>query len=572
MNEFFLHEQLCALENIAKQYPQGLDCSQRIRKTSDQIISQVYRVAVIGEFKRGKSSLINALLGADVLPTDILPMTAAINRVLYGEKKQITIRYRDGRTEDRSVEELIDFGTKYDAQRGERAKTVQEIVVHYPSVFCKNHIELIDTPGLNDNDYMTEVTMSVLGEVDAAIFVTSAREPLSMSEQASIQMLIRQRGIHHIIFVITCIDVFSPGREQDRVIQLVRRRLCENALSAAEVAYSDDADLLEKARRILSDPDIYAVSSLQAMRGFIRDDEELLEESRFPTFKNSLLDYLTSAQSADMAVKTMDLAAEVGRHLETWYQGAAGSLDEESCRMERKLQAYAQYAKHANKQLVDLFQAMDASLNRQGIYPEAMIHNRELEAAGRKPFITGLGSLRTHTISHHNLLVVLRHAADTTADTYAGVCRSMQGLVEAEMQRVEKTVAAMRETAGLVPEPLRISLKKWRNCVSFPQFSWKEDPIPSSEDLTRVDIMPQVNRALTSALRFWGGQVEDYVSSWRSVLMRQIREDIQNSDEHKHVEESLEKLRMQRSALQLNYERHQKLAAEIQAKLGSQPW
>ena len=138
MNEFFLHEQLCALENIAKQYPQGLDCSQRIRKTSDQIISQVYRVAVIGEFKRGKSSLINALLGADVLPTDILPMTAAINRVLYGEKKQITIHYRDGRTEDRSVEELIDFGTKYDVQRGERAKTVQEIVVHYPSVFCKN--------------------------------------------------------------------------------------------------------------------------------------------------------------------------------------------------------------------------------------------------------------------------------------------------------------------------------------------------------------------------------------------------------------------------------------------------
>ena len=148
----------------------------------------------------------------------------------------------------------------------------------------------------------------------------------------------------------------------------------------------------------------------------------------------------------------------------------------------------------------------------------------------------------------------------------------MQGLVEAEMQRVEKTVAAMRETAGLAPEPLRISLKKWRNCVSFPQFSWKEDPIPSSEDLTRVDIMPQVNRALTSALRFWGGQVEAYVSSWRSVLMRQIREDIQNSDEHKHVEESLEKLRMQRNALQLNYERHRKLAAEIQAKLGSQPW
>lgn len=143
MNEFYLYEQLCVLEGIARQYPAGRAYSAQARTAANQLVSRLYRVAVIGEFKKGKSSLINALLGSEVLPTDILPMTASINRVVYGEKKSITIHYKSGTTEERTVEELLDFGTKYDAQKAERAGTVREIIVHYPSVFCRNHIELI---------------------------------------------------------------------------------------------------------------------------------------------------------------------------------------------------------------------------------------------------------------------------------------------------------------------------------------------------------------------------------------------------------------------------------------------
>lgn len=91
MNDFFLYEQLCALEGIGKQYPQGHEYAKKVRAIADQLASQTYRVAVIGEFKRGKSSLINALLRSSILPTDILPITAAINRVVYGEKARIQI-------------------------------------------------------------------------------------------------------------------------------------------------------------------------------------------------------------------------------------------------------------------------------------------------------------------------------------------------------------------------------------------------------------------------------------------------------------------------------------------------
>ena len=109
MNEFVLYEQLRGLQSVAERYPDGKNCAAQIRETADRIVSQLYRVAVIGEFKRGKSSLINAIIGADVLPTDILPMTAAITRVTYGEKRQILIRYKNGQMEERTVEELIEW-------------------------------------------------------------------------------------------------------------------------------------------------------------------------------------------------------------------------------------------------------------------------------------------------------------------------------------------------------------------------------------------------------------------------------------------------------------------------------
>ena len=76
MNDFYIFEKLLSLEKIAIQYPDGADYSKRIRQCADKITSQHYCVAVIGEFKRGKSSLINALLGAEILPTSVLPMTA----------------------------------------------------------------------------------------------------------------------------------------------------------------------------------------------------------------------------------------------------------------------------------------------------------------------------------------------------------------------------------------------------------------------------------------------------------------------------------------------------------------
>ena len=70
----------------------------------------------------------------------------------------------------------------------------------------QNNVELIDTPGLNDNESMTETTLNILGQIDTAIVVISATIPVSQSEQRLIFDLIKQTDIYNLAFVVTFID------------------------------------------------------------------------------------------------------------------------------------------------------------------------------------------------------------------------------------------------------------------------------------------------------------------------------------------------------------------------------
>ena len=218
MNEFHLYEQLCTLEDIANQYPEGREYGKSIRELADRIVSRIYRVAVIGEFKRGKSSLVNAIIGAQVLPTDILPMTATVTRVTYGEKRKICVLFKDGHEEERTVAELVDFATKLDAEKEKTAAQIREIQVDYPSVFCKNHIDIIDTPGLGDamKDFGSMVSQA-LHQADAVVYVFSVNYPLSQAEQLFLKTEILPQKYTELFLVGNYADMMSNEQDYDRM-------------------------------------------------------------------------------------------------------------------------------------------------------------------------------------------------------------------------------------------------------------------------------------------------------------------------------------------------------------------
>ena len=139
-----------------------VNTAQSIRETIDKSDDDHFEVAIVGEFKRGKSTLINALLGQEVLPADVLPATATLNRVTYSEEPYVQVEYKNGTSERVDIDQLENYVTKLTCEAEERAETVKEATVYYDTDFCRNNVDIIDTPGLNDDEQMTNVTLSIL--------------------------------------------------------------------------------------------------------------------------------------------------------------------------------------------------------------------------------------------------------------------------------------------------------------------------------------------------------------------------------------------------------------------------
>lgn len=564
MNEFILYEQLCTLEHIAEQYAEGKKQCGLIRRTAEQIASRTYRVAVIGEFKRGKSSLINALVGAEVLPTDILPMTATVTRMIYGTNRQIVIRYRDGRSEERTMEELFDFATKYDKKRERTALSVQEIEVSYPSVLCRNHIEILDTPGLNDNESMSAVTLSVIGDVDAAIVVTSVKEPLSISEQELILSLIEQHGIRHIVFVATFLDTFEREAEKDRILAFIRERLAADLSQRAEKHFQDQPALLSKARAILEDPDLFGVSSRQAMAGFTNNDEDLLEESRFPKFKEELLALLTAAQSTDLPPKTAAMADLVARQLPVWKQAEDAAVQQRESELLLLQENRKRYADSSRGELMRLFQEMDETISRQrkdGMRPQ------DLEQLAIRSFVKELGALNAATIQDTVIRNALHSGAQTFVHMLKPIEQTLQQWIEAAMDSVTDTFKVRRWEAGLEDGGFEQEILKQKRERSFPTFIWTTSPIPQGSDLVGMDVMRTVRPAVQRSLEDYGQAINRYIGRWRVVLMRQNDEDREAIGQADGQAEELQSLKLRSSALQFNYEQHTRQVEDIQALL-----
>ncbi|MGN0587154.1 MAG: dynamin family protein, partial [Oscillospiraceae bacterium] len=153
-----------------RDYSEELDLkntAKSISDTIDKIADEHFEVAIVGEFKRGKSTLINALLGEEVLPADVLPATATLNRVTYSETPYVEVEYKDGASEKVDIDKLADYVTKLSYESEKRAETVKQATVYYATDFCRNNVDIIDTPGLNDDEQMTNVTLSILPEIDA---------------------------------------------------------------------------------------------------------------------------------------------------------------------------------------------------------------------------------------------------------------------------------------------------------------------------------------------------------------------------------------------------------------------
>jgi predicted GTPase len=270
-----------------------------IEDVLDRVHNNTFSVAVVGEFKRGKSTFINALLGQEILPADILPCSATLNRVTYGVKPGVKIVFWDDRQEDVDIDQLADYVTKLTPESEERAANIKEAVVYYPVHYCQNNVDIIDTPGLNDEANMTKVTLSVLPKVDAAIMVILAQSPFAETEREFLETKLLTTDLGRIIFVVTGIDHFNRPEDADRGINYIKDRINSMVLKRAREQYGEDSPEYEVYRKKIGKPKVFGVSGYQALEAKrTGDNPELLTQSRFPEFEAALEKFLTQERGA----------------------------------------------------------------------------------------------------------------------------------------------------------------------------------------------------------------------------------------------------------------------------------
>lgn len=163
---------------------------EQVEEVSQKIQSQRFRVAVVGEFSQGKSTLLNALLGEEIQPAREIPCSGAVTVLKYGNQKRVICRYKDGTEEEIPFNEYqekasISEDAAIDCLSNELAQSeIEEIIFEHPDLeLCKSGVEIVDSPGLNEHPERTAITHKILKNTDAAIFLTNASRALTQGER-----------------------------------------------------------------------------------------------------------------------------------------------------------------------------------------------------------------------------------------------------------------------------------------------------------------------------------------------------------------------------------------------------
>jgi len=169
-----------ALEDLAAL---GTDWDrEQLAALRDRLAAARLRVLVAGEAKRGKSTLINALLGRPVLPSGVTPLTAVATTVRYGEDPRAEVRFGDGHEEKHPLAALGDLVTERGNPRNRRGIAAVTVFVDAPVL--AGGVELVDTPGTGSvYQWDTDAAHQALETMDAAVLVLTADPPVSASER-----------------------------------------------------------------------------------------------------------------------------------------------------------------------------------------------------------------------------------------------------------------------------------------------------------------------------------------------------------------------------------------------------
>jgi hypothetical protein len=229
--------------------------NENLERLEQRVQSDAFKIMVLGVFKAGKSTCINAMLGQKVLPAFAVPTTAIINEIKWAEEAHAVLYPLEGEPQQISVDDLERY-IVIDEEDDQRQNPYERAELFWPLELCRNGVELIDSPGLEEDEQREEITRRYLARADAVIFMFGNRGKLSMSEQSFFKAAIQPTHKDSVFFVCNRINEIEP-EERDRTIRYTRRAL-EEFLTREDRLFFIDARGALRARLGSAEPELEA--------------------------------------------------------------------------------------------------------------------------------------------------------------------------------------------------------------------------------------------------------------------------------------------------------------------------
>lgn len=300
--------------------------AERLAELAEKLETQTFNLVVFGEFKRGKTTFINALIGDDLLPSAVVPLTSVVTLLHYAPALHISVEFLDGRVREVSRAELPEYVT----ERGnpENVKGVKLVSVGVPRELLRNGLQLVDTPGVGSvYDHNTETAREFLPQVDGAILLVASDPPISRGE---CEFLMEMRPHVARLFVVqNKIDQLRPA-EVSEALEFTEGVLCD-VLGQGEV-------------------EVFALSAREALEAQLAGDSEQFSDSGLPAFIARLSEFQEHEQAQTLVLSVvrnaLEVAEEEGLGLDLERQAMDMSLEEIEHRFtdfrERRSQLLAQ--------------------------------------------------------------------------------------------------------------------------------------------------------------------------------------------------------------------------------------
>jgi GTPase Era involved in 16S rRNA processing len=274
-----------------------------LSELKDRLDEGRFHLAVLGQFKRGKSTFLNALLGENLLPGSALPATAIPTFIYPGKIHKIHIKFNNDTSFEFTSENVSEINRHLDRhiseeQNRENILGVKSVELFTPSPILQHGLVLIDTPGIGSTHrHNTEVTMNFLEECDAAVFIFSPDPPITEAELEFLQRV--KPHVKKMIFVLNKSD-YLPVDEIAEIRNFVKSVLIKNDF-------------------IKQDENIFTVSAKNGLAAAAADDKNLWIASGMNEFQTYTENFLSTEKDAvffkAISAKALDMISEISMRL-----------------------------------------------------------------------------------------------------------------------------------------------------------------------------------------------------------------------------------------------------------------